>query len=80
MSSAMKQDGTERRSSLPRQTDDRRSGVVRAAQEDRGVVAQRGLAASMSDALEDILRWERSGEHEIHAAADVDTRDAAAAS
>lgn len=68
MSSAMKQDGTDRRETERRQVDDRRSGVVRAAQGDRRLVEQRGLAASMVDALEDILRWERSSEPSMHVA------------
>ena len=83
MSSAIRQDGTDRRSTERRQVDDRRSGVVRAAHEtgsDRRVVEQRGVGAAMVDALEDILRWERTSERAIHVATDASSRDVASVS
>ena len=80
MSSAMKQDGTDRRKTERRQVEDRRSGVVRAAQGDRRAFEQRGVGAAMVDALEDILRWERSSERAIHVATDASSRDVASVS
>ena len=48
---------------------DRRSEVMRSAAGDRRVVEKRGIATSMVDALEDILRWERASERSLKAAA-----------
>lgn len=72
----MKQDGTERRKSAAHAPDDRKSGVVRAGSR----VEQGGVAASMVDALEDILKWERASERALHVAADTSVRDVASVS
>lgn len=76
MSSAMKHEGTERRKSHA--PDDRRSGVVRAAP--KKSVEPPAIAASMVDALEDILKWERASERALHVAADTSSRDVASVS
>lgn len=73
MSTATKQhEAADRRTSDGRMATahDRRSGVVRVAQGDRRGFEQRGVAESMVDALEDILRWERASERSLRVAGD----------
>lgn len=52
---------------------ERRTEGSRAATGDRRVVDQRGIAAAMVDALEDILQWERASERNLRVAAQVST-------
>jgi hypothetical protein len=56
---------TERRSPPP---SERRVDATRAVAGDRRVVENRGVAAAMVDALEDILQWERASERAIRVA------------
>jgi hypothetical protein len=71
--SAMKQVGADRQKTDRRNvTDDRKSGVVRAADRDGLGNPNEPVAAAMVDALEDILKWERTSERAIYVA---DSRD-----
>ncbi len=71
MSSAMKQVGADRQKTERRGiADDRASGVVRAGA--ASADPNEPVAASMVDALEDILKWERTSERAIYVA---DARD-----
>lgn len=54
---------------------ERRIDVARAVEGDRRVVENRGEAAAMIDALEDILRWEKTSERSLKAAVKVVTGD-----
>jgi hypothetical protein len=47
---------------------ERRTNAVRAAEGERREVEQRGMVASMVDALEDILEYERASERVLRAA------------
>ncbi len=68
MRSPTKQDGADRRGSERRREPERRSDTVRAVVSERRVVEQRGIAASMVDALDDILKWERASERAVRVA------------
>jgi len=52
---------------------ERRSDAVRAAEGDRRVTENRGVAKAMVDALEDILKWEKASERTLRAAAKATT-------
>ncbi|MBX3186379.1 MAG: hypothetical protein KF819_05155 [Labilithrix sp.] len=69
-----KQDA-DRRTTERRGRDDRREDTVRSASGDRRVVDQRGVATSMVDALEDILKWERASERAMKIADVPSTTD-----
>jgi len=60
--------GDDRRKAERRDAKDRRSEVTRSVAGDRRVVEKRGLGASMVDALEDILQWERASERSLRVA------------
>jgi hypothetical protein len=65
MRSPTKQDGTDRRTTERRGGDLKTSG---SAKGERRVVEQRGVATSMVDALQDILKWERASERAMRVA------------
>lgn len=71
MRSPTKQDGSDCRKTERRGDGERRSDGVRSVVGDRRVVEQRGIAASMIDALHDILKWERASERALRAAAEA---------
>lgn len=60
-----------------RDVPERREDAVRAGTGERRVVEKRGLAASMVDALDDIMKWERASERSIKAAQPSGTDSAA---
>ena len=63
---------TERRTSERRTaTAERREEIVRAVEGDRRLADQRGEATAMVDALEDILRWEKTSERSLKVATKV---------
>jgi hypothetical protein len=68
----------DRRKSERRHTAERRSEPMRAAIGDRRVMDGRGVAQAMTDALEDILAWERASERMLKVA-DASTADVSAA-
>ncbi|AKU94288.1 hypothetical protein AKJ09_00952 [Labilithrix luteola] len=72
--SSQKQNGTERRTSERRIAVERRSDTMRAATGERREVEQRGMVESMTDALEDILRWERASERALRIAAPAEVQ------
>lgn len=51
---------------------ERRADAERAAAGDRRVVENRGIGAAMVDALEDILKWERTSERLVRVAPKTD--------
>lgn len=55
----------DRRVAERRTSPERRAEVQRAVDGERRVVDERGLGAAMVDALEDILRWERTSERSM---------------
>jgi hypothetical protein len=59
---------TDRRKSERRISTDRSSGTVRVAKGERREGEQKGMVASMVDALEDILAYERASERSLRAA------------
>lgn len=66
---------TERRNSDRRTPPaERREDVARAINGDRRVVENRGEMKAMVDALEDILRWEKTSERSLKVAAKVVTQ------
>lgn len=69
----------DRRTAERRATAERRSEPMRAAAGDRRAMQGRGVAEAMTDALEDILAWERASERMIKVA-DPSTADLASAS
>ncbi len=77
MKNANKTQG-ERRTAERRQTAERRSEPMRAATGERRVVEKRGVAEAMTDALEDILAWERASERMLKVT-DSSTADVSAA-
>ena len=80
MRRSMKDDKhSEPRKAEQRTTPERRSEPMRAASGERRVVEKRGVAAAMTDALEDILAWERASERVIKAADAVSTPDVSSA-
>jgi hypothetical protein len=66
---------TERRKTDRRTASERRIDVARAVEGDRRVVENRGECDAMVDALEDILRWEKTSERSLKVAAKVVTGD-----
>lgn len=67
---------TERRNSDRRTPPaERRTDVARSVEGDRRVVENRGEMKAMVDALEDILRWEKTSERSLKVAAKVLTKD-----
>jgi len=73
---AIETGATERRKADRRDAPaERRADVVRAIDGERRVVENRGEAFAMVDALEDILRWEKTSERSLKAAAKVVTTD-----
>jgi len=63
---------TERRTSERRMaTAERREEITRAVEGDRRLADQRGEAVAMVDALEDILRWEKTSERSLKVATKV---------
>jgi hypothetical protein len=75
MRSPTKNGEHDRRKTERRSTKDRRSEVMRSVAGDRREMEQRGVGAAMVDALEDILKWERSSERVLKAAARTTTSD-----
>lgn len=75
-----KQNETERRTSERRIATERRSDAMRAATGERREVEKRGMVESMTDALEDILRWERASERALRVAAAADVQKPAPSS
>lgn len=69
MRSPTKNGEHDRRKAERRADSDRRAEVTRSVAGDRREVDQRGVAAAMVDALEDILKWERASERVLKAAA-----------
>lgn len=65
----------DRREAERRVEPDRRSEPGRGVAGDRREMDQRGVAAAMVDALEDILRWERASERVLKAAAATSSSD-----
>jgi hypothetical protein len=70
-----KQNATDRRKTERRGREERRADAVRSGTGDRRVVDQRGVATSMVDALEDILKWERASERAMKVADVSSTTD-----
>ena len=67
-----KEMATERRESDRRNPPaERRDDAVRSVEGDRRVVETRGEAVAMVDALEDILRWEKTSERSLKVATKV---------
>jgi hypothetical protein len=65
-------DNAERRKADRRQPPtERRTDVARAVSGDRRLVENRGEVDAMADALEDILRWEKTSERSLKVAAKV---------
>jgi len=54
---------------------ERRVDVARSVEGDRRVVENRGEMTAMVDALEDILRWEKTSERTLKVAAKVIAQD-----
>lgn len=73
MRSPTKHDGTDRRKTERRASDDR--GATTSGTGERRVVEQRGVVTSMVDALEDILKWERASERAIRVATEQSTSE-----
>lgn len=67
-----KEIGTERRASDRRTPPaERRTDVNRSIEGDRRLAENRGEAVAMVDALEDILRWEKTSERSLKVATKV---------
>lgn len=77
MKATTKETGSSERRKADRRTttSERRHDVARAVEGDRRIVENRGEAAAMVDALEDILRWEKTSERSLKAAVKVVTGD-----
>ena len=58
---------------------ERRAEATRAVAGERRVVENRGVAEAMVDALEDILRWERTSERSMKIASKVSMAEPASA-
>ena len=72
MKSTKEMGATERRKSDRRTPPaERREDVKRAIEGDRRLVENRGEVAAMADALDDILRWEKTSERSLKVAAKV---------
>lgn len=61
----------DRRKADRRTASERRIDVARAIEGDRRIVENRGECEAMVDALEDILRWEKTSERSLKVAAKV---------
>ncbi len=71
MKTTTKQTEERRKAERRKKPTDRRADPARAIAGDRRIADHRGLGASMVDALEDILRWERASERALKAAAEA---------
>lgn len=71
MKPTTKETGERRKAERRTKTADRRADPARAIAGDRRIAEQRGIGASMVDALEDILAWEKASERTLKAAAEA---------
>jgi hypothetical protein len=71
MKPTTKETGERRKAERRNKPAERRADPARAITGDRRVVENRGIGASMVDALEDILAWERASERTLKAAAEA---------
>ena len=72
MKSTKEMGATDRRKSDRRTPPaERREDVTRAVEGDRRLVENRGEVAAMADALDDILRWEKTSERSLKVATKV---------
>lgn len=76
MKSTKEMGATERRTADRRSPPaERRTDVKRGVEGDRRVVENRGEVKAMADALEDILRWEKTSERSLKVATKVLGKD-----